>query len=690
MSSSSIPEGADPGEVAALVAAGRLADAARLCAGSGRHAAAAELYERACDFASAAEQALLGAEPGRALRLAVLSGQAELCARARARVVSVLGPRELDALAADLCARGHACEAGELWCVLERHETAAGAFARAGEVLRAAQCHERAGQPAEAARVIEVALRSGSAQCGGPDREAELRVALGELYGRHGKHEAALRILQQVAPGSPLRRRALRPLATALERLGLGQALEELRAEARVQGRSLADADAAPAAATAVPPPSAAPARLFGRYDVVREVATTPHARVIEARDGLTGERVALKIFASRLTGAGRDALQRFGREARALARLQHPNVVPLRDFVATGPAIVLAWMGGGSLGELMGRGPVAPARAAEIARAVLLALGEAHRLGILHRDVKPSNVLLDEAGTPKLADFGAAHLAEQEATVTAAEIGTLGYMSPEQRLGRAASAPSDVYAAGVLLYEMLTGRLPEGDAAPSRHQPDLDERHDALCARLLAAQPERRLQSAEEARRAIEALDWPTRAPPRAAGPVAAPAAATSASASASPRLGPAREPARACDAAERRHDAWTQRDVLVVALDDASLGRAAAFARAGHPALPLVLRAERAAAGGPERGQIWIEAARGRSLADSGELLDAEEHACLLAAIEALHAAGGAHGCIDADHVFRQAGALRLAYPRAPAAAADAAGDRAALVRLRGHECK
>src|SRR6185436_12174263 len=194
-----------------------------------------------------------------------------------------------------------------------------------------------------------------------------------------------------------------------------------------------------------------------------RDVATTQHARVIEAFDRINGDLVAVKLLAGIHEGTGRDALLRFEREARALAQLRHPNVVPLRAYHPEGPAIVLAWMSGGSLADRIQEAALAfaPARAIEIACAVLSALGEAHRLGILHRDVKPSNVLFDDVGATRLSDFGAAHLGDLSSTATAGAIGTFAYMSPEQRLGRPASLTSDLYSAGVLLAELLTGEAP-------------------------------------------------------------------------------------------------------------------------------------------------------------------------------------------------------------------------------------
>src|SRR5262249_26617468 len=136
---------------------------------------------------------------------------------------------------------------------------------------------------------------------------------------------------------------------------------------------------------------------------------------------------------------------------------------------------------------------PLTPARAVEIAQAVLSALGEAHRLGVIHRDVKPANVLFDEAGVTRLRDFGVAPLSDLSATPTAGVIGTLGYMSPEQREGRPATVRSDVFGVGAILWEMLTGERPEaaGGATlrvrPSAVHRDLDARHDALVLSFIA-----------------------------------------------------------------------------------------------------------------------------------------------------------------------------------------------------------
>ena len=667
--------------VARLERAGKPADAAAECVRAGAHARASELYELACDFSAAAREALAARDGRRAAHLAMLAGDEAAC-RAALRVLVDDGPRDAAIRAAgDLAARGFSWPAGELYAALGEHLDAARAFADARDACRAAACFERAGRPAEGARVLEAAIRAQPA-------DGAARLELGRLLARHGRTEAAVKALQQLDPSAPERAQALPLLARCLTGLGLEDAAAEVRAEmAKLGVEDEANAPepaaepAAPARASARPPAAV----LFGRYEIVREVAMTPHARVVEAIDRITSERVALKVLAASLEGTGRDALQRFEREARALAQLRHPHVVPLRAYLPEGPAMVLAWMSGGSLADLMRREPVAPARAVEIVGAVLLALGEAHRLGILHRDIKPANVMFDDIGTARLGDFGAAHLGDLSNTATAGAIGTFAYMAPEQRLGKPASVATDLYGAGALLYELCTGEPAEPavggqlELPPSVCHPDLDASHDALFASLLDQDPRNRPEDAFEARRALLALRWSTRLPDRDAHAPPTrvsdrPATSQRARLTVSFEVGDGR------DAPLRWRDTWLERDVLVVPIDDASLARARAFAQAGHPALPTVLRVDAAAQ------QIWIAPPRGKALADEARAVGPAELARLGEAVTALHAATGAHGSIDAAHLYRHDGELVLAWPRAAPGPVDegAARDREALARL------
>jgi serine/threonine-protein kinase len=341
--------------------------------------------------------------------------------------------------------------------------------------------------------------------------------------------------------------------------------------------------------------------------------------------------------------------------------------VVPLRDYIAEGPAIAVAWMPGGTLEQMM-TAPIAPARAVEIADAVLGALGEAHRLGVLHRDVKPANVLFDEAGVARLADFGVAHLGDLSVTATAGVIGTLSYMSPEQREGRPATVKSDLYGVGVMLFEMLTAQRVRVDepplVMPSAAHRELSGQHDALVMRLLARDPSVRPADTFEARKALGSAKWPS-----VPGPVVpAPRAGQHARGAASP--------ARVTlDASGAAIDSRTGQRVDRVALDARTLARAGAFARARCRALQLVLRVDR------EGGWIWLESRRSASEAFA---LSPSERGALRAALLALHAEGCVHGRVDRAHIDRFAGEVTLAFCASPDAGATPERDLAQLAEL------
>ena len=640
----------DP-DVAQLVREQRLLEAAALASERGDSVLASQLYERACDWVNAASEALRSGDASRGLELAAEAGSEPMAEQAAARVP----PHAAEATARKLVRRGHDRHAARLLESSGHPLEAARAWERAGHPVRAGGLLERAGDPAGAARVLENALRRDPAAWA-------VATALGALLARFGKHEAAVRILQRVPVNAPERREALGHLVPALERLGLERAAADVAAE--LEARGGATVPGAPGTDAPVHQ------RIFGRYDVVREAASSPSARVLECTDVVRGERVAVKVFAAWDThGSGRDALARFEREVRTMRVLDHPSIVPLRDYVPEGPAIVLAWMSGGTLERVLATtGALAPARAVEIASGILAALGEAHRLGILHRDVKPANVLFDDAGGARLSDFGVAHLGDVSTTATAGVFGTLAYMSPEQREGRPATAQSDVFAAGTILREMLTaerpmpGRLPR--ARPSDAHGELDARHDAIVARLAAVDPAERPVDAFEARSALLALPWPA-----ALDTVAR-------------RPGAERQPSTRPLAGRLQLgldgtvlDTWTGRRIERVPSSPQALARARAFARADNPALQTVLRVDH------EEGVIWLEAARGRPL---DRALADSERSHLESALEALHVAGTAHGHVDAAHVLVDDSGvvLRFEVEQEPTATIDR--DRLALARL------
>ena len=652
-------------DVDRLVREERLREAAELASSRGDARTASALFERACDFKRAAEHALLSNDWPRALPLALEAKDEALAEQAFPHLAG--DQVNVERVAFRLAQRGDHAWAGRLLESVGKNAEAARAFERASRAIDAARLLEAAGDVIGAAKALEAQARRE------PGNGAIL-VALGSLLHRYGKTDAAVRALQKVKSSTPERRPALTILVQALDRLGLTQARVEAETELAALGgpdaNALGDARGAPVRA-----------RLFGRYEVVREVASSPHARVIECVDGVRSEKVAVKIFAGYdARGAGRDALARFEREVRVLGTLDHPNIVPLHDYVPEGPALVLDWMSRGTLETMLATEPLAPARAVEIAQAVLSALGEAHRLGIIHRDVKPANVLFDDAGVTRLGDFGVAHLSDLSATATAGVIGTLGYMSPEQREGKPATVRSDIFGVGAMLWEMLTGdkpvaRAPGSDDAPpsSRLQGlrpsgvhrDLDARHDAVVFALVNDDPAQRPEDTFSARKALGALKWPATIE-RVAMPrkdVKRPSDRPS-----GVRLMP--------DDDGSEIDQWLGRRVVSIDLNAHTMARASAFARADHPVLQAVLRVDRASK------SIWLAAPRGTPLAAPATR---EQIAVLREALDRLHETGEAHGAVDAQHVLvDETGSLMLAFTESPGPTATPDLDRLALSRL------
>jgi serine/threonine-protein kinase len=208
-----------------------------------------------------------------------------------------------------------------------------------------------------------------------------------------------------------------------------------------------------------------------GRYQVRSRIANGGMATVYLALDRRLDREVALKVMNSQLTGDG-DFAERFVREARAAARLSHPNVVQVFDQGSDGDLLYLAmeYLPGRTLREALGdRGALTAREALSVLEPVLDALAAAHRAGIVHRDVKPENVLLTDDGRVKVADFGLARAVGGLATAGhgGTLLGTVAYMAPELVSRGIADARADVYAAGVMLFEALTGRQPFSDHDP-------------------------------------------------------------------------------------------------------------------------------------------------------------------------------------------------------------------------------
>jgi serine/threonine-protein kinase len=256
--------------------------------------------------------------------------------------------------------------------------------------------------------------------------------------------------------------------------------------------------------------------RFDRRYTILRKLGSGGMAEVYLAEDDELGRNVALKMLNER---HARDDqfVERFKREARNAARLSHPHIVRVYDRgEAEGTYYIsMEYLDGPTLKELLVRkGPTPPLTAIKFAREILSALGEAHKHDIVHRDIKPHNVIVSPDWNVKVTDFGIARSGASQMTEAGSIVGTAQYLSPEQARGKPVDPRSDLYSLGIVMYEMLTGKVPfTGDAAveiamkhlsavpdpPSKLRPEISHDLDAIVMRALAKDPDQRYASAEE-----------------------------------------------------------------------------------------------------------------------------------------------------------------------------------------------
>lgn len=258
------------------------------------------------------------------------------------------------------------------------------------------------------------------------------------------------------------------------------------------------------------------------RYEIHRRIGRGGMADVYLARDQLLDRPVAIKVLFPEFA-TDPSFVERFRREAQSAANLNHPNIVSVFDWGRQGGTyfIVMEYVNGRSLADILRKdGPLLPQRAAEVAADVAGALGFAHRNAVVHRDVKPANILVSPDGAVKVTDFGIARVlnapTEQGLTQAGAVMGTATYFSPEQAQGANPDPRSDLYSLGIVMYEMVAGRPPfsgENPVAiaykqvhdqplpPSRFAPDLPMAYEAITLRLLAKSPSSRYQSADDLR---------------------------------------------------------------------------------------------------------------------------------------------------------------------------------------------
>jgi tetratricopeptide (TPR) repeat protein/predicted Ser/Thr protein kinase len=278
-----------------------------------------------------------------------------------------------------------------------------------------------------------------------------------------------------------------------------------------------------------LPPPEATdkPAlpKRVGKYEVVAVLGSGAMGVVYKCRQPDLGRFVAVKVLGGMSAGDD-DLRQRFLREARAAAQLRHPNTVRIYDVGVDGahPYLVLEWIDGRPLDQLIGDPVLTVDGSLQVAFHVASALHDAHEHGVIHRDVKPSNILIDEGGRPKLADFGLAKFADggRSLSLVGDLIGTPKYMSPDQVLlpSEEVDARTDVFSLGSVLYEMLTGKTPfngatplavlreltdEDPTPPHELKMEIPEEVSAICMKALAKDRDKRYATAEEFANAIQ-----------------------------------------------------------------------------------------------------------------------------------------------------------------------------------------
>ncbi len=309
---------------------------------------------------------------------------------------------------------------------------------------------------------------------------------------------------------------------------------------------------------------------LIGHHRILAQIGQGGMGTVYQAEDTRLGRKVAIKILNPSLLVQGGIELERFQSEAKVQASLNHANVVTLFAFepYQDSYCMIMEYVEGRTLADLIrSTGPLPSHVVVMIAKQVLDGLAAAHRQGVVHRDLKPSNIMLTAQGTAKVMDFGIAKVdGGKSLTATGALVGTVSYMSPEQVRGEPLDARSDLYSFGIILFELLTGRVPfkeESDFSVMIHHvqtppppltqllPDIPSELEDLVLRCLHKQPAERFQSAAEIRAVLESYEERERALGRAelytrgvlaqwlAAPARAPSAATASAILPAPSIG-------------------------------------------------------------------------------------------------------------------------------------------------------
>ena len=687
--------------VESLLAAGRHADAAKLALTSGNPARAAELYEKLWDFRGALEAARAAGDRPRSLRYAIEAHDEA----AVGQVLAELAATDDGARAAlDVLVRlRRPAEAAPLAERLGDTDLAIELYTRAHADLDAARLLEAQGRDRDAGRLLERAL-----DLAAPTERAPIQLALGRILARRGAYPEATRLLQDARKHAALRIDAQRQLVPTLAAMGLRDGARDALLELRAADPTVpADLDTYLRSwrdATAERKTSRDREVIAGRYRLERLLGAGASGRVFVATDEVAGRQVALKMFFA-ANARGGPAYERFVREARLASTLRHPSLVEVYDVSVDRGFLVMELLPGGSLAQRLAQGEkLAAAQIRRMALDLVAGLEAAHHRGVVHRDVKPANIFFDARGTAKLGDFGVAHLVDLGQTQTGGLIGTLAYMSPEQITGAPISIGADLYALGITLFEVVTGRLPflgpdfvaqhlgEPAPAPTSVGPEgeVAAGWDPILAGLLVKNPRERTQTLADLRRELEALDFSGRPrigsrPNRTTGPHSI--AQLAEEGEARPRyqfetpLG-----ATAISQLSRAVDSVLDRSVVIEQFDaseaaTAALERARLLGRAQSPFVQRALSLDRTA-----RTAVF-ESPTGQTLENPPTLAPADAVRVLkrlARAAAAIHELGGSHGAISPHTIVLDEGAVPtvLAAGLGPVVPSTPADDVAAII--------